>query len=70
MTGGPAVSVVIGKGRFFASDSLVRRDANAARLHLAALHERRGGWLLGLTARLPPAAMALYRVRQAVRSIA
>jgi GT2 family glycosyltransferase len=51
-------------------DSLTRRDASAARLHLAALYERRGGWLLALAARLPRAAMAVYRVRQAVRSVA
>jgi hypothetical protein len=50
--------------------SLARRDAAAARVHLAALHERRGGWLLGLAARLPRTAMALYRVRLAVRSVA
>jgi GT2 family glycosyltransferase len=51
-------------------DSLARRDTSAARLHLAALYERRGGWLLALAARLPRAAMAVYRVRQAVRSVA
>ena len=51
-------------------DSLARRDASAVRVHLASLHARRGGWLLGLAARLPRAAMALYRVRQAVRSVA
>jgi GT2 family glycosyltransferase len=51
-------------------DSLARRDASAARVHLAALYERRGGLLLGLAARLPRAAMALYRVRRAVRSVA
>ena len=48
-------------------DSLVRRDASAARIHLAALHQRRGGWLLAIAARLPRAAMAVYRFRQAVR---
>jgi glycosyltransferase involved in cell wall biosynthesis len=49
-------------------DSLTRGDASAARLHLNALYERRGGWRLALAARLPRAAMALYRVRRAVRS--
>ena len=53
-----------------AHDSLARRDASAARVHLTALHERRGGWLLALAARLPRTAMALYRFRQAVRSVA
>ena len=48
-------------------DSLSRRDASEARKHLAALHQRRGGWLLALAARLPRATVALYRVRQAVR---
>jgi GT2 family glycosyltransferase len=51
-------------------DSLLRRDASAARIHLTALHERRGGWLLALAARLPRAAMALYRFREAVRGAA
>ena len=51
-------------------DSLSRRDASAARQYLAALHERRGGWLLALAARLPRATVALYRVRQAVRGTA
>jgi glycosyltransferase involved in cell wall biosynthesis len=51
-------------------DSLVRRDASAARRHLATLHGHRGGWLLGIAARLPRATMALYRIRQAVRSVA
>ena len=49
-------------------DSLTGGDPSAARIHLAALHRRRGGWALKLAARLPRAAMALYRVRQAVRS--
>ena len=53
-----------------AHDSLARRDASAARRDLAALHERRGGWLLALAAKLPRAAMALYRVRRAVRGAA
>ena len=48
-------------------DSLARRDALEAGQYLAALHERRGGWLLALAARLPRTAVALYRVRQAVR---
>jgi glycosyltransferase involved in cell wall biosynthesis len=51
-------------------DSLARRDASEARRYLSALHERRGGWLLALAARLPRAAVALYRVRQAVRGTA
>jgi GT2 family glycosyltransferase/CDP-glycerol glycerophosphotransferase (TagB/SpsB family) len=51
-------------------DSLTRWDPSAARTHLAALHRRRGGWLLKLAAKLPRAAMAVYRVRQAVRSVA
>lgn len=51
-------------------DSLIRKDASAARIHLAALHRRRGGWMLALAARVPRAAMALYRLRQAVRSAA
>jgi glycosyltransferase involved in cell wall biosynthesis/CDP-glycerol glycerophosphotransferase (TagB/SpsB family) len=51
-------------------DSLGRRDASAARIHLTALHARRGGWLLALAARLPRAAMTLYRVRQVVRGAA
>jgi GT2 family glycosyltransferase len=51
-------------------DSLARRDTSDARRYLAALHERRGGWLLALAARLPLAAVALYRVRQAVRGTA
>ena len=51
-------------------DSLARRDASAVRKNLTALHERRGGWLLALAARLPRAAVALYRVRQAVRGAA
>jgi hypothetical protein len=49
-------------------DSLTGGDPSAARIHLAALHQRRGGWLLKLAARLPRAAMGLYRVRQVVRS--
>jgi glycosyltransferase involved in cell wall biosynthesis len=49
-------------------DSLTGGDPSAARIHLAALHRRRGGWVLKLAARLPRAVMALYRVRQAVRS--
>lgn len=51
-------------------DSLSRRDPSEARKYLAALHERRGGWLLALAARLPRATVALYRVRQAVRGAA
>ena len=43
-------------------------DARAVRRHLMALYERRGGWLLGLAARLPRAAIAAYAIREAVRN--
>jgi hypothetical protein len=51
-------------------DSLARRDTSDARRYLSALHERRGGWLLAVAARLPRAAVALYRVRRAVKGTA
>jgi GT2 family glycosyltransferase len=52
-----------------ARESLARGDEAAVRRDLGALHERRGGWLLGLAAKLPRAAIAAYRVREALRDI-
>jgi glycosyltransferase involved in cell wall biosynthesis len=51
-----------------ARDSLARGDRASARTHLAALHARRGGWLLALAARLPAAAIAAYHLREQLRS--
>lgn len=48
-------------------DSLSRRDTSAAGKHLAALHAQRGGWLLGLAAWLPSAAVVAYRIREQLR---
>lgn len=54
-----------------ARTSLARGDCRDAARHVAALHARRGGWLLGLAARLlafaPPVAMAAYRLREGLR---
>lgn len=50
-----------------ARHSLARGDRRAARRHLRALHARRGGWLLGLAAKLPRAAIAAYQVREQIR---
>jgi GT2 family glycosyltransferase len=50
-----------------ARESLARGDDETAARRLAELHERRGGWLLGLAARLPRAAITAYRVREYVR---
>jgi glycosyltransferase involved in cell wall biosynthesis len=47
--------------------SLSRGDHRTAARHLARLHELRGGWLLGLAARLPMAAAAAFRMRELAR---
>jgi glycosyltransferase involved in cell wall biosynthesis len=44
--------------------SLSRGDVAGAARHLSRLHACRGGWLLGLAARLPRAAVACYRLRE------
>jgi glycosyltransferase involved in cell wall biosynthesis len=49
-------------------EMLAGGDKRAVRRHLTALHERRGGWLLGLAARLPRAAIAAYGIREALRN--
>jgi glycosyltransferase involved in cell wall biosynthesis len=55
-----------------ARSSLERGDSREAARQIAALHARRGGWLLGATARLldvaPALGIAAYRLRGAVRS--
>ena len=55
-----------------ARGSLERGDTREAARHLAALHAHRGGWLLGVAARLvevaPALGAAMYRLRGAVRS--
>jgi GT2 family glycosyltransferase len=48
--------------------SLSQGDYTAAARHLTELHARRGGWLLGLAARMPRAAVAIYRLRQYARA--
>ncbi len=48
-------------------DSFERGDEQLIRTHLAALYERRGGWLLRVAAKLPRAALALYHLRQNLR---
>ena len=54
-----------------ARGSLARGDCRKAARHLAALHARRGGWLLGAAARAlalaPSVAMAAYRLREGLR---
>jgi glycosyltransferase involved in cell wall biosynthesis len=50
-----------------ARESLARGDRRAARQHLTALHALRRGWLLGMAARVPVAAMAAFRLRERVR---
>jgi len=51
--------------------SLAKGDCREAARHVAALHARRGGWLLGAAARAlasaPSVAMAAYRVREGLR---
>ena len=49
-------------------ETLAGGDERAVRRHLTALYERRGGWLLGLAARLPRAAIAAYGIREALRN--
>jgi glycosyltransferase involved in cell wall biosynthesis len=55
----------------FARNSLARGDCREAAQHLAALHARRGGWLMGAAARAlacaPSLAMAAYRLRAGLR---
>jgi len=50
---------------------LAKGDCREAARHVAALHARRGGWLLGAAARAlasaPSVAMAAYRVREGLR---
>jgi glycosyltransferase involved in cell wall biosynthesis len=54
--------------------SLARGDSREAARHVAALHARRGGWLLGAAAKAlafaPSVAMAAFRVRQRLRRAA
>jgi glycosyltransferase involved in cell wall biosynthesis len=54
--------------------SLARGDCREAARHVAALHARRGGWLLGAAAHAlalaPSVAMAAFRVRQRLRGAA
>jgi hypothetical protein len=49
-------------------EMLAGGDEREVRRHLTALYERRGGWLLGLAARLPRAAIAAYGIREALRN--
>jgi hypothetical protein len=46
--------------------SLAQGNRAAAARYLSELHAHRGGWLLGLAARLPSAAIAAYRLREAI----
>jgi len=48
--------------------TLANGDERAVRRQLTALYKRRGGWLLGLAARLPRAAIAAYGIREALRN--
>ena len=54
-----------------ARGSLARGESREAARHLAALHARRGGWLLGAAARVlelaPHAALGVYRLRLLAR---
>jgi len=54
--------------------SLARGDCRAAARHVAALHARRGGWLLGLASRMlelaPSVVIAAFRMKQRLRGAA
>jgi hypothetical protein len=54
-----------------ARGSLARGDCSEAVRHLATLHSRRGGWLLGAVTRMatiaPSATLAAYRMRERLR---
>jgi glycosyltransferase involved in cell wall biosynthesis len=54
--------------------SLIRGDCRAAARHVAALHARRGGWLLGIASRVlalaPSVAIAAFRMKQRLRGAA
>ena len=52
-----------------ARESLAQGNRRAAREHLAALHARRHGWLLGLAVRLPVAAMVAFQLRERLRRL-
>jgi GT2 family glycosyltransferase len=47
--------------------SLARGDGADAARHLSRLYALRGGWLVGLAAHLPAAAVAVYRLRERAR---
>jgi GT2 family glycosyltransferase len=48
-------------------ESVAGRDLPAAARHLSTLYAVRGGWLLGLAARVPRAALAVYQLRRQLK---